>query len=230
MAMPVELVEWRKSVRKELLARRTEIDEAKREQWNEAITQSVLACFPFLGTMTVGFYWPYMGEPDGRFAVRHFRKQGAVAALPMVANKGEPLRFLEWWPGAPMRKGVFDIPFPSNTRQVHPRALLIAPVGFDAAGYRLGYGGGYYDRTLATMPLQPLKIALAFEVSRVGTIHPQPHDIPMDFIITERGVHHVGRNRLDLIEDTEEVQRRAREIMAERVAAAAARQPTGTGN
>ena len=106
----------------------------------------------------------------------------------MVAKKA-PQQFHEWWPGVAMVPGVFDLPVPQGTRVMTPDALLIPPVGFGPRGYRLGYGGGYFDRTLAAMTPQPIKIAIAFEVSRMQTIQPQPHDIPMDFIATERGVH-----------------------------------------
>ena len=65
-------------------------------------------------------------------------------------------------------------------------AAGLAPlVGFDSCGYRLGYGGGYYDRTLAAATPKPLAIGVGFELSRLDTIHPQPHDVPMDFIVTE---------------------------------------------
>jgi hypothetical protein len=86
-------------------------------------------------------------------------------------------------------QGVFDWPVPEGTPTVVPQVLLIPPVGFDAQGFRLGYGGGYYDRTLAAMTPQPLKIGVAFELSRMETIHPQPYDIALDFMVTERCVY-----------------------------------------
>jgi len=213
--------EWRGRMREELIGQRMSIPAERREQANEAITRTVLTAFPLLASMTIGFYWPYKGAVDARYAIRHFRRQGAVVALPRVVRKAQPLQFNEWWPGAPMQRGVFDIPFPDNARVVKPQELLSAPVGFDVCGYRLGYGGGYYDRTLAAMPVEPLKIALAFETSRMGTINPQPHDVPMDFIVTERGVYQVGVNRIDLVENLKMVQGRARQIVADRLAAAA---------
>jgi 5,10-methenyltetrahydrofolate synthetase len=73
---------------------------------------------------------------------------------------------------------------------VHPQALLVPLVGFDAEGYRLGYGAGYYDRTLASFPKTPITIGVGFELCRMNTIFPQPHDIPMDFVITEAGLVH----------------------------------------
>jgi 5,10-methenyltetrahydrofolate synthetase len=87
-----------------------------------------------------------------------------------------------------------------GTQAVTPGALLIPPIGFDAQGYRLGYGGGYFDRTLASLDPQPLKIGVAFELSRIETIRPQPHDIPMDFIVTEAGIHRVGPGGLQRVE------------------------------
>jgi 5-formyltetrahydrofolate cyclo-ligase len=67
--------------------------------------------------------------------------------------------------------------------------LIVPLLGFDAAGYRLGYGGGYYDRTLAAMAPRPLSIGVGYELGRLDTIHPQAHDIPLDAIVTENGSH-----------------------------------------
>ena len=75
---------------------------------------------------------------------------------------------------------------PAERRLVHPDALLIPLVGYDAAGFRLGYGGGYYDRTLAVAAPRPFCIGVGYDDAEIATIYPQPHDIPMDFIVTER--------------------------------------------
>lgn len=115
-----------------------------------------------------------------------------------------------------MTKGVFDLPVPDGTEVVRPEALLIPPVGFDAQGYRLGYGGGYFDRTLAAMVPQPLKIGVAFELSRIPTIYPQPHDVPMDFIVTEAGVHHASKHGLEHVGDLRQVLKLASAIIRER--------------
>ena len=87
-----------------------------------------------------------------------------------------------------MGKGVYDIPVPVGTDIVVPQALIMPPVGFDAAGYRLGYGGGFYDRTLASITPRPLTIGVAYELSRLPTIHPQDFDLAMDYVVTERGI------------------------------------------
>ena len=196
MGMSEECKQRRKERRAELLSRRRAITDAERSQWNASITRLLIEGFPFLRSMTLGFYWPFQGEFDPRFATRHFRKHSATTALPVVVQKGAPLQFREWYPGAIVVKGVFDLPMPSETRVVRPQALLIPPVGFDAQGYRLGYGGGYFDRTLVALTPHPLKIGVAFELSRIPTIRPQPHDVPMDFIVTESGIYQVVGDRL----------------------------------
>lgn len=211
MAMPQALVEWRKRQRAMLLARREAIAPDQRAIWNAAITLCLLETFPLDG-FVIGFCWPYRGEFDARFAIRHWRERGARTALPVVAAKRSALEFREWWPGAPTAPGVFGLPVPQGTEIMRPAVLLVPPIGFDAHGYRLGYGGGYFDRTLASMSPQPLKIGVAYELSRIPTIRPQPHDIPMDFIVTEQGVYQVDAHGMAPVTDTH----RARAHVAER--------------
>jgi 5-formyltetrahydrofolate cyclo-ligase len=91
-----------------------------------------------------------------------------------------------------MESGVWNIPHPANGPAVQPSALVIPLVGFDDAGYRLGYGAGYYDMTLAGCESRPVAVGVGFEFSRLPTIHPQPHDLPMEVIITESGVHEIA--------------------------------------
>lgn len=213
MAIPEELRQWRKAQRDELLARRIAASGADRQRWNEAITRLLVDSFALLQHMVVSFYWPFKGELDPRFAIRTLRDRGARAALPVVVRTSAPLEFREWWPGVRTRPGVFDLPVPEGTPVLDPEALLVPPIGFDSLGYRLGYGGGYFDRTLAARSPQPLKIGVAFELSRIATIRPQPHDIPMDFIVTEAGVHGVGKNSLEIITDPREVNERAKALV-----------------
>jgi 5,10-methenyltetrahydrofolate synthetase len=111
-------------------------------------------------------------------------------------TKAGPLEFRKWWPGAPMTPGVYDIPVPDGTELVVPDAAIVPMNGFDEQGYRLGYGGGYFDRTLAACTPRPLAIGVSFELARLPTIHPQPHDIAMDFIVTEFGVRAVEAGSL----------------------------------
>ncbi|MGE0311671.1 MAG: 5-formyltetrahydrofolate cyclo-ligase [Lautropia sp.] len=193
MIQSPEVREWRQAKRAELLARRIAVPLSQRRLWTRAITAHLLDGLPMLrGPMVrglvIGCYWPFKAEFDPRHAAREWRRQGARIALPVVVRKDAPLQFRAWWPGAPMTTGVWGIPIPDATDLVVPQALLIPPVGFDAAGYRLGYGGGFYDRTLAAMHPRPLAIGVGYELSRMDTIRPQPGDVPMDVIVTEAGV------------------------------------------
>jgi 5-formyltetrahydrofolate cyclo-ligase len=124
--------------------------------------------------------------------MRSLHDLGVRLALPVVVERARPLVFREWWPGIRMVPGIWGIPVPAEGDAVLPDALLAPLVGFDARGHRLGYGGGYYDRTLAALPERPLVIGVGFEPSGMETIHPQPHDIPMDLIVTERRTFRVA--------------------------------------
>jgi len=211
-----EVYRWRAAQRDDLTARRLAIAATRHRAWSAAITRNLLDGFVLLEQSVIGFFWPFRGEFDPRFAIRHWRERGAAVALPVVLGKGMPLQFRQWWPGAPVLKGVYGLPVPQGTTVLIPQALLIPPLGFDAQGYRLGYGGGYFDRTLAAMDPQPLKIGVAFESARIPTIHPQPHDIPMDFIVTETGVHRVSARGLVPLADAREAAAHAARILRER--------------
>lgn len=216
MTHPQNLADWRRRKRAEFIARRESLPLETRRRADQRITELLVCGFTLLERMTIGFCWPYRGEFDSRFAVRRFRERGARTALPVVVARNQPLEFRLWWPGVPTTPGVFGLPVPLGTGTVVPDALLIPPVGFDARGYRLGYGGGYFDRTLAVCDPQPLKIGVGYECARLDSIYPQSHDISMDFIVTEAGVHHVTPGGLALIEDLTVLARRVEEICTAR--------------
>ena len=113
---------------------------------------------------------------------------GERVALPAAARRGEPLSYLPWTPQTPMEAGRWDILHPAAGAPVTPDVLLVPLVGFDGAGHRLGYGGGYFDRTLAALTPRPLAVGLGFEAQRLADLGPRPHDQPMDVIVTEAGV------------------------------------------
>jgi 5,10-methenyltetrahydrofolate synthetase len=196
-----DLRQWRAERRRELLAARCAVPTPLRHQRDQTISHCIQSRFPALKDMVVGGYWPFRGEYDPRFLLHGLRLAGARTALPVVARKNEPLQFRQWWPGAPMVTAALGLPMPDGTELLTPQALLIPPVGFDERGYRLGYGGGYFDLTLAAMHPQPLKIGVAFELSRMPTIRPQWHDIAMDFIVTEKGLYRVGDGGLAPVDD-----------------------------
>jgi 5,10-methenyltetrahydrofolate synthetase len=216
MSAPEDLKLWRKTMRAELLEKRAAVSSEQHQAWSDAMTGFLVSSFPMLRQMAVSLYWPFQGEFDPRYAIRHFRESGAVAALPVVIEKRAPLQFREWWPGVATSKGVFDLPVPEGTRVVVPQAMLIPPVGFDDRGYRLGYGGGYFDRTLSTISPQPLKIGVAFEMSRLETIYPQAYDIPLDFIVTELCIYHNAPSGLQPVAEPTRVAELATQLLTSR--------------
>jgi 5-formyltetrahydrofolate cyclo-ligase len=211
-----EVAAWRKTERARLIARREALTLEERRAADAHITDLLVLGFPLLRGLTLGFYWPFKGEVDPRIAVRRLRALGTRGALPVVIEKGAPLRFQEWTPGCVTRPGVFGLPVPVDGAVVVPDAVLVPPVGFGARGYRLGYGGGYFDRTLASLSPRPLAIGLAREASRIDTIYPQPHDVPMDFIVTEHGIYHTTSAGLRRIAELEEAGRIAEALRASR--------------
>ncbi len=180
--------QWKQQQRVYLRELRKQIPAEQRALWSDVITVALTQGFPFLENHRIGFYWPHQGEYDPLPVMTLLKTRGATLALPEVVNKDEPLRFIEWWPEAPMKKDIYGIPFPDNTCEIAVDSIIIPLLGFDEQGYRLGYGSGYFDRTLAALNPRPLTIGVAFEMFRLPTIHPQQHDIPMDYIVTEQSI------------------------------------------
>lgn len=186
-----EIKLWRVQTRKTLIERRLALPaEVRREQGEQTkarLTQNI-----DLGPhSTLGIYWPIRGEIDVRdLAGRHI-EAGGTAALPVCVSPATPLEFWRWHPGMQLKHDRAKIPIPAERHVVTPAALLIPVVGFDREVYRLGYGGGYYDRTLAACVRRPLCIGLGYAASELATIYPQPHDIRLDVIVTEKGIHPV---------------------------------------
>jgi 5-formyltetrahydrofolate cyclo-ligase len=196
MTAPADVMAWRRERRAALIAAREAMPEPARRALVAAIGGLLEQAFALPVGAVIAFCWPYRGEVDVRFAVRRLREAGAHAALPVVAAKATPLQFRRWWPGVAMTSGPLGIPSPRDTELVTPDAAFVPVVGFDPCGFRLGYGGGYFDRTLASLSRKPVTVGVGFEAARLPTIHPQPHDIAMDFIVTEAGVHVVTQGRL----------------------------------
>jgi 5-formyltetrahydrofolate cyclo-ligase len=178
---------WRRAKRGELINARVRMPKREREERASRILERLSEGVPPLESGAVGFYWAFKGEIDMRGIVRGLMASGAGAALPVVVEKGTPLEFWDWRPRMKMARGIWNIPIPGERVPVQPSLLLVPLVGFDEAGYRLGYGGGYYDRTVAAMPTRPICIGIGFELGRLDSIQPQKHDIPMDAIVTEEG-------------------------------------------
>jgi 5-formyltetrahydrofolate cyclo-ligase len=184
------IADWRRAERFRLLAARKEPDRATYVRWSRAIELHLVEQLTALSPKLLGAYWPHRDEYDPMpLAAWHAGRNGLVA-LPAVVARGRPLEYRPWRPGVAMAPGKFSfgIPEPVEGPAVVPDVLLVPLLGFDASGYRLGYGGGYFDCTLAAYPVRPKTIGVGFEIGRLPTIHPQPHDIPLDTIVTEAGV------------------------------------------
>jgi 5-formyltetrahydrofolate cyclo-ligase len=178
---------WRRVERERLLAERMALPPATRREWGEKIAaeiQEMLAGRPG----ALGVYWPFRGEFDPRPLIDMVVAQGRMIALPVVVDKKGPLEYRAWKPGEALIAGVWDIPIPERRDIVVPATVLAPLVGFDHACYRLGYGGGYFDRTLAALQPRPMAIGVGFAFQEIATIHPQDFDIPMDALVTEVGL------------------------------------------
>ncbi|HRK56742.1 MAG TPA: 5-formyltetrahydrofolate cyclo-ligase [Burkholderiaceae bacterium] len=183
-----EALQTRKqALREQLLALRAAMPQrTQHEQVLANRTRRWLATMP---ATRLGFYWPVRGECDLTSVVTHWLADNPdrLAALPRV--NGDLLRFVAWDPQTSMQADTYGIPAPPATApQIAPQVLLIPCVGVDRNRYRLGYGGGYYDRTLATLTPRPVLVGICFDLGRVKNLAPQAHDIRMDLVITESGV------------------------------------------
>lgn len=137
-----------------------------------------------------GFY-PYQAEINVLPLLARLVSEGWQTALPVVMAKGEPLTFRAWAPGEPTGRGIWDIHVPLETApELEPDVLLVPMLAFDRRGYRLGYGGGFYDRTLAELrKLKPVTaIGVAYAAQEVDEVPVADYDEPLDWILTERGV------------------------------------------
>ncbi len=136
------------------------------------------------GTVLSG-YWPIKGEPDLRPALADLHRAGVTIALPVVESRAAPLTFRRWTPETGLVRGDWSIPIPPPEAEVLRPDIALAPrIGWDGACFRLGWGGGYFDRTLAVL----VTIGIALGAAHLPTIFPQPHDIPLNLILTEDGV------------------------------------------
>jgi 5,10-methenyltetrahydrofolate synthetase len=186
----VALKRWRKAERERLLAERLAIAAERRTAHSRRIAAGLDTLIGDLSGVTVSAYWPFRGEPDLRDWLRTVRARGGRTALPVVVERRRPLVFRIWNEGDALERGIWNILVPSSAAEAVIPDVVIAPVvGFDPDCYRLGYGGGYYDRTLAAMPRKPRAFGVGYETALIRTIFPQPHDIRLDSIVTDTQVH-----------------------------------------
>jgi 5-formyltetrahydrofolate cyclo-ligase len=188
-----DVARWRSAERKQLRAARQALGVEARVQIGAALGLHLRALlkqqFGDLRGRVFSGYWPIKGEPDLRPVMADLHAAGVVVCLPLVEQKAAPLVFRRWTPETRMLRGDWDIPVPPPEAEVCTPDISLAPlVGWDGNGYRLGYGGGYFDRTLAALAPRPFSIGIGFQSARLATIFPQPHDIVLNVILTEAGI------------------------------------------
>lgn len=177
----------RDHLRKAMIAARRKLPVDTVANWSAEIVRHLLQAFAQPPGRCIAFCWPIHHEPDVRAALAAWQTQGSQAALPVVTAPAQPLAFRPWTRDTRLEPDRYGIPTPAEGPWIQPDVLLLPLNAFDAAGYRLGYGGGFFDRTLASLDPRPLAIGVGFELNRVDSIHPESHDQPLDWIITEAG-------------------------------------------
>ncbi len=147
----------------------------------------------------IGAYWPIKGEFDplpalfrwqeaGREEDAQAQPQHRRIGLPVINKIDKTLTFHTWYPGCPMEEDAYGIPKPKDTEVVVPTLIFVPCVGYGPGGYRLGYGGGFYDRTLATLSPRPFTVGLGYDFAFVPELRPEPHDMPLDAVLVDTGV------------------------------------------
>lgn len=185
----VEVGPWRKAQREALIAARLAVPAEDRARVATEVARALDRLIAPGPGMVISLYWPFRAELDLRDWMAAAQGRGARIALPLVEAKGRPLRFREWRPGCAMERGIWNILQPAGTAELVPEVVIAPLVGFDPECFRLGYGGGFFDRTLAALGPGVRAVGVGHPSAALRTIHPQPHDIAMNAIVTgERGV------------------------------------------
>jgi len=179
---------FRTALRREKLAARTALDEKTRTSLSARIEKHLADLLTPLPPQTLSFCAPVRGEFDVRPLVSLLIERGWRAAMPVVEVANAPMSFRTWTPSSVMTSDRHGIPIPAKGQTTVPDIVLLPLVAFDPQGFRLGYGGGYFDRTLATLVPRPLAIGVGFELARVADVRPHRHDIPLDAVVTEAGI------------------------------------------
>jgi 5-formyltetrahydrofolate cyclo-ligase len=184
-----DVARWRKAERERLIKARCSLDAQYRADQTLIIARKLEELLATSGVTApaVSVYWPIRGEPDLRPWMHTLSQAGMRVALPVAVAPAQPLIFREWRPNARLARGLWKIPYPADGELIVPHVVIAPVVGFDRACYRLGYGGGFFDRTLAQLKPKPLAIGVGYPGAELRTIFPQPHDIPMDWVVTSSG-------------------------------------------
>jgi len=183
----------KKALRKALIAERLNLPD---RQQRAAVLQDVMRIWLVGRPDTViGAYWPIKGEFDPLPALHRWKEDGELIdqpqprriGLPVVDKVHKTMVFHAWYPGCLMEEDAYGIPKPKDTEVIVPTLLFISCVGYGPGGHRLGYGGGFYDRTLASLEPRPFTVGLGFTHGFLSDLESESHDIPLDAILNENG-------------------------------------------
>jgi 5-formyltetrahydrofolate cyclo-ligase len=182
-------IEARKEVlRSEAMRQRSAIAQADRADAARLAADHFLDAVPLGSGQVVALYWPIRDEIDCKPILTKLMDSGQPVCLPVVNGEDEPLELRLWEPGQPLYPSGFGtLAPPEGAPIVEPDIVVIPLLGFDRHGTRLGYGKGYYDRTLAKMNTLPLLVGFAFADQELDFIPRASHDVPLDILITEKG-------------------------------------------
>ena len=184
----------KKALRKALLETRLNLpDRLRRADLLQQVMRIWLVGRP---DTVIGAYWPIKGEFDPLPALHRWKEDGELLdqpqprriGLPVVNKAHKTMTFHAWYPGCPMEEDAYGIRKPKDTELIVPTLLFAPCVGYGPGGYRLGYGGGFYDRMLSTLDPKPFTVGLGFGVGFVEDFEPEPHDQPLDAILNDYGV------------------------------------------
>ena len=182
------------SLRRSLVAQRVKM--ADRFEKNAQLQRVLRMWLVGRSETVIGAYWPIKGEFDPLPALHRWKEDGELLDEPVMRRIGLPvidkvhktLQFHAWYPGCPMEEDAYGIPKPKETQLLEPELLFVPCVGYSAGGYRLGYGGGFYDRTLANLQPKPFTVGLGYTDGFLEDFEPQSHDVPLDAILNNNGV------------------------------------------
>ena len=177
----------KKALRRQLQAERLSLID--RHQRSMQLQEVLRVWLVGRGEKHIGAYWPIKGEFDALPALYRWSEggPGRRIGLPVIERQTKQLRFHVWYPGCEMEEDAYGIPKPKDTEAFHPELLLVPCVGYGPRGLRLGYGGGFYDRTLAALAPRPVTVGLAYSHGHVPWLEAEPHDVPLDAILTDEG-------------------------------------------
>ena len=189
-----ELAQEKKALRAALIEQRNQLpDRQARADLLQRVMRIWLVGRP---DIVIGAYWPIKGEFDPLPALHRWKEDGELLdqpqprriGLPVVNKENHTMTFHAWYPGCPMEEDAYGIPKPKDTEVITPTLLFAPCVGYGPGGYRLGYGGGFYDRMLASLSPKPFSVGLGFGMGFLPDFEPEPHDVPLDAILNDYGV------------------------------------------